>query len=51
LTRWLDDADWWVAEGRLDGVPRRWHVLPVLHPARNGADSGYLRTRRLLRDM
>ena len=51
LTRWLDGADWWVAEGRLDGVPRRWHVLPVLHPARNGADSGYLRTRRLLRDM
>jgi len=53
LESWLDenDPDWWVVEGQLDDVRRRWHLLPVLHPARNGADNDYSRTRKLLQMM
>jgi len=50
---WLDEdnPDWWVVEGQLNDVPRRWHLLPVLHPARNGVDIDYSRTKKLLRIM
>jgi len=56
LECWLDEddpnyPDWWVVEGRLDDVPRRWHLLPVLHPMRNAADSDYSRTRKVLQIM
>jgi hypothetical protein len=51
LQGWLDASDWWVVEGVVDGVRRRWCVLPVLHPVQNHADSAYVRTRALLRGM
>lgn len=51
LGRWIANSDWWVIEGVLDGIPRRWHLLPVLHPARNAGDPDYAGTRRVLRLM
>jgi hypothetical protein len=51
LRDWLDMTDlWWEADGVVDGVARRWRILPVYHPAAASYyDTRYARTRVALR--
>ncbi|HSR06234.1 MAG TPA: hypothetical protein VLM42_03720 [Bryobacteraceae bacterium] len=51
LQTWLAEGDWWNIVGTLRGQQRRWRLLPVLHPSKNGEDSTYQRTRSLLKLM
>jgi hypothetical protein len=51
LSEWLKEPTWWMVEGTVRGVERRWTLLPVAHPSARGSRGGYEREIEVLRAM